>query len=111
MRPAVDVQRSGQLRRFEQEHIVLLVATLVILVVGAIFGLIAYLIVPGRRSVPIWAAVLIGMLSMLLGSLLANVFGVDDTQAIDWIELLIQFALAVAGVALVAGVRSRRHAS
>ena len=88
-----------------------LVATLVILVVGAIFGLIAYLIVPGRRNVPIWAAVLIGMLSMLLGSLLANVFEVGDTQGIDWIELLIQFVLAVAGVALVAGTRSRRHAS
>jgi hypothetical protein len=62
---------------------VILVATLVILVVGAIFGLIAYLIVPG----------------------------VSDTQAIDWIELLIQFVLAVAGVALVAGIRSRRQAS
>ncbi len=86
------------------------VATLVILVVGAVFGLIAYLIV-GRRHVPVWAAVLIGMAAMLLGSLVANAFGVGDTQGIDWIELLIQFALAVFGVALVAGLRSRRHAS
>jgi uncharacterized membrane protein YeaQ/YmgE (transglycosylase-associated protein family) len=85
------------------------VATLVILVVGAVFGLIAYLIVPGRRNVPIWAAILIGMVGMLLGSLLANAFGVGDTQGIDWIELLIQFVLAVVGVALVASLRSRRH--
>jgi uncharacterized membrane protein YeaQ/YmgE (transglycosylase-associated protein family) len=90
---------------------VVAIATLVILVVGAIFGLIAYLIVPGRRNVPIWAAILIGMAGMLLGSLLANVFGVGDTQGIDWIELLIQFVLALAGVALVAGMRSRRQAS
>jgi uncharacterized membrane protein YeaQ/YmgE (transglycosylase-associated protein family) len=90
---------------------VVVVATLVILVVGTVFGLIAYLIVPGRRNVPIWAAILIGMASMLLGSLLANAFGVDDTQGIDWIELLIQFALAVAGVGLVAGLRSHRPAS
>jgi uncharacterized membrane protein YeaQ/YmgE (transglycosylase-associated protein family) len=90
---------------------VVVIATLVILVVGTIFGLIAYLIVPGRGNVPIWAAILIGMIAMVLGSLLANVFGVGDTQGIDWIELLIQFILAVAGVALVAGLRSRRRAS
>ena len=86
----------------------MVIATLVILFVGAVFGLIAYLIVPGRRNVPIWAAVLIGVVGMLLGSLLANVFGVGDTQGIDWIELLVQFVLAVVGVALVAGLRSRR---
>jgi hypothetical protein len=51
------------------------------------------------------------MAGMLLGSLPANVFGVGDTQGIDWIELLIQFVLALAGVALVAGMRSRRQAS
>ena len=89
----------------------MVVATLVILVVGAVFGLIAYLVVPGRRSVPVWAAVLIGMMGMLLGSLLANVFGVGDGEGVDWIELLIQFALAVAGVALAAGVRSRHRVS
>ena len=88
-----------------------IIATLVILAVGAVFGLIAYLIVPGRRNVPIWAAILVGMAAMLLGSLLAKVFGVSDTQGIDWIELLIQFVLAVAGVALVAGLRSRRQVS
>jgi uncharacterized membrane protein YeaQ/YmgE (transglycosylase-associated protein family) len=87
------------------------VATLVILLVGAVFGVIAYLVVPGRRNVPIWAAILLGMVGMLLGSLLANVFGVGDTQGVDWIELLIQFVLAVAGVALVAGVRSRGRTS
>jgi uncharacterized membrane protein YeaQ/YmgE (transglycosylase-associated protein family) len=87
------------------------VATLVILVVGAVFGLVAYLIVPGRRNVPIWAAILVGMAGMLLGSVLANAFGVGNTQGIDWIELLIQFVLAVAGVAVLAGLRSGRHVS
>ena len=84
------------------------IATLLILVVGTIFGLIAYLVIPGRRNVPVWAAILIGMASMVLGSLLANLFGLGDTQGVDWMELLIQLMLAVAGVAIVAGVRSRR---
>jgi uncharacterized membrane protein YeaQ/YmgE (transglycosylase-associated protein family) len=85
------------------------VATLVILVVGAIFGLLAYLVTPRRRNVPIWAAILIGMAAMVLGSLLANLFGVGDNQGVDWIELLIQLVLAIFGVAVVAGLRSRHR--
>lgn len=87
------------------------IATLVILVVGVIFGLLAYLMVPGRRNVPIWAAVLIGMVGMVLGTLLASLFGVNDNEGVDWIELIIQFVLAVIGVAAVAGIRSRRRSS
>ena len=87
----------------------MIVATLVILVVGAIFGVIAYLIVRRRGTVPIWAAVIIGMASMVLGSLLANVFGVGDTEGVDWLELLIQFVLTVTAVGLVAGLRSGRR--
>jgi uncharacterized membrane protein YeaQ/YmgE (transglycosylase-associated protein family) len=87
----------------------IVIATLVILVVGTIFGLLAYLVMPGRRNVPIWAAILIGMLAMVLGSLLANVFGVGDTAGVDWAELLIQLLVAVVGVAIVAGLRSRRQ--
>jgi uncharacterized membrane protein YeaQ/YmgE (transglycosylase-associated protein family) len=91
--------------------VVVIAATLLILVVGTIFGLLAYLVVPGRRNVPIWAAILIGMAGMVLGSLLANLFGVGDTQGIDWIELLIQLVLAVVGVTIVVGLRSRRRVS
>jgi uncharacterized membrane protein YeaQ/YmgE (transglycosylase-associated protein family) len=90
---------------------VVVIATLVILVVGTIFGLIAYLVVPWRRNVPIWAAILISMAGMVLGSLLAAGLGVGDTQGIDWIELLIQLVLAVVGVAVVVGLRSRRRVS
>ena len=91
--------------------LVVIVATLLILVVGTLFGLLAYLVVPGRRNVPIWAAILLGMAAMVLGSLLANLFGVGDTQGVDWMELLLQLALAIAGVTIVTALRSRRRAS
>jgi len=87
------------------------IATLVVLFLGALFGLIAYLLVPGRRNVPIWAAILIGMAAMVIGTLLADLLGAGDSGGVDWIELAIQFALAVAGVAAVAGLRSRRRAA
>ena len=87
----------------------MIVATILILVVGAVFGVLAYLVMPGRRNVPIWAAILIGVVAMVLGSLLANLFGVGDTDGVDWVELLIQLVLAVVGVAAVAGLRRSRH--
>jgi hypothetical protein len=39
----------------------------------------------------------------LIGTFIANALGVGTTRGIDWIELIIQVALAAAGVALVAG--------
>jgi hypothetical protein len=100
-----------------EELTMIVLATVIMLVVGAVFGLIAYLIIPGRRNVPLWAAILIGAAAILigaaampLGSLLAKAVGVNETEGVDWIELLIQFVLAVGGVAALAAVlRPRRQ--
>ena len=46
---------------------------------------------------------MIGIVAALIGSLIASALGVGDTRGIDWIKLIIQVALAAAGVALVAG--------
>jgi hypothetical protein len=43
------------------------------------------------------------IVAALIGSLIASALGVGDTSGIDWIKLIIQVALAAAGVALVAG--------
>jgi Homeodomain-like domain len=52
---------------------------------------------------PIWLTILIGIAAALIGSLIASALGVGETRGIDWIKLIIQVALAAAGVALVAG--------
>ena len=52
---------------------------------------------------PIWLTILIGIVAALIGSLIASALGVGETRGIDWIKLIIQVALAVAGVALAAG--------
>ena len=61
------------------------------------------LVLPGRQDIPIWLTILIGIVAALIGSLIANALGVGSTRGIDWIKLIIQVALAAAGVALVAG--------
>ena len=76
------------------------------IIIGAIIGALGRLVVPGRQAIPIWLTIVIGIVAALIGSLIADALGVGDTGGIDWIELLLQIALAAVGVVLVAG-RSR----
>jgi uncharacterized membrane protein YeaQ/YmgE (transglycosylase-associated protein family) len=73
------------------------------IIVGLIIGALGRLVLPGRQDIPIWLTILIGIAAAIVGTLLATALGVGSTRGIDWIELIIQIALAAAGVALVAG--------
>jgi uncharacterized membrane protein YeaQ/YmgE (transglycosylase-associated protein family) len=73
------------------------------IVVGLIIGALGRLVVPGRQDMSIWLTIAIGIVAALVGSLIASALGVGETRGIDWIKLIIQVALAAAGVALVAG--------
>jgi len=79
------------------------------IIIGAIIGALGRLVVPGRQPIAIWLTILIGIVAALIGSLIADALGVGSTAGIDWIELLLQIALAAVGVMLVAGrYRTRR---
>jgi uncharacterized membrane protein YeaQ/YmgE (transglycosylase-associated protein family) len=79
------------------------------LVVGLVIGALARLVVPGRQDIPIWLTIVIGALGAIVGTALAQVIGVAVTPGIDWIELVLQVAVAAVGVAAVAGVYGRRR--
>ena len=77
------------------------------LIVGLIIGALGRLVVPGKQNIPVWLTMLIGVVAALLGTVIARALGVADTKGVDWIELLIQVALAAVGVAVVVGVTGR----
>jgi uncharacterized membrane protein YeaQ/YmgE (transglycosylase-associated protein family) len=79
------------------------------IIIGLIIGALGRLVVPGKQDIPIWLTILVGIVAALLGS--AIVGSLRDTNGVDWIELVVQVALAAVGVALVAGMRGRRHTS
>ncbi|QMU68018.1 GlsB/YeaQ/YmgE family stress response membrane protein [Streptacidiphilus sp. P02-A3a] len=83
-----------------------------IVIVGAILGFLAKLLLPGKQSIPIWLTVLCGMVGALLGNFLASAIGVRHTSGIDWIRHLLQLvgALVVvaAGASFYPQVKSRR---
>jgi uncharacterized membrane protein YeaQ/YmgE (transglycosylase-associated protein family) len=79
------------------------------IVVGAIIGALARLVLPGRQNIPIWLTIVVGIVAAVIGTFLARAIGISTaTSGIDWLELLVQLVVAVIGVALVAGIYSRR---
>jgi uncharacterized membrane protein YeaQ/YmgE (transglycosylase-associated protein family) len=74
------------------------------LVIGLVIGVLGRLVVPGKQNIPIWLTLLVGIVAALIGTAIAAAIGVAATAGIDWIELIIQVALAAGGVALAAGL-------
>lgn len=79
------------------------------LVIGLIIGLLGKLVAPGKQGIPIWLTIVVGIIAAFLGTWVARIFGVADTAGIDWIEVIIQVAIAAVGVTLAAGVYGRRQ--
>jgi uncharacterized membrane protein YeaQ/YmgE (transglycosylase-associated protein family) len=79
------------------------------IIVGLIIGALGRLVVPGRQRIPIWLTLVIGVVAAILGTVVADAFGVAETRGIDWIELVLQVGFAAVGVAIAGGVHGRRR--
>jgi uncharacterized membrane protein YeaQ/YmgE (transglycosylase-associated protein family) len=69
---------------------------------GAILGVLARFILPGKQNISITVTVIAGMVAAFVGTLIARLFGFHDTRGIDWWERILQLALAVAAVSFAA---------
>ncbi|MFI5808512.1 GlsB/YeaQ/YmgE family stress response membrane protein [Streptomyces sp. NPDC051561] len=78
------------------------------IVIGIVIGVLARLVLPGRQRIGILWTIVVGIVAALIGTAIAAAFGVADTKGIDWIEWLIQIALAVVGVAALDRFKSRQ---
>ena len=85
------------------------IGVLTAIIVGLILGVLGRAIAPGKQAIPLWLTIVVGIVAALVGS--AIVGPMRSTTGFDWVELLVQIALAVAGViaaAAVYGGRTRR---
>ncbi|MEU7813308.1 GlsB/YeaQ/YmgE family stress response membrane protein [Pseudonocardia sp. NPDC049154] len=81
------------------------------IVIGAIIGALARLVLPGKQNIPIWLTIVVGIVAAFVGTFLARAIGIStDTGGIDWLELVVQLVVAVIGVAIVTAAYSRRGA-
>lgn len=80
------------------------------IVIGAIIGGLARLIMPGKQSIPVWLTIVVGIVAALIGTFIARAVGIStDTNGIDWLELLVQLAVAIIAVSVLVGVYSQRN--
>ncbi len=78
------------------------------LFVGVVVGALARLFLPGKQNISIGATIGVGFVAALIGGLIAQAFGVGDTDGIDWIKLAIQVGLAMVGIGFWSGWFFRR---
>lgn len=80
------------------------------ILIGAVVGVLARLILPGRQPIGMLVTILVGIVSAFIGTWLAHALGLPTaTKGVDWIELLVQVVVAVVGVALVSALMGRRR--
>ncbi|MFF3440896.1 GlsB/YeaQ/YmgE family stress response membrane protein [Streptosporangium sp. NPDC002721] len=78
------------------------------IIIGAIIGALARLILPGRQNLSIGLTLIVGIVAALIGSLIAGALGLTNTRGVNWWEHIIQLALAVLGVLLVVQMQARK---
>jgi len=73
---------------------------IVTVILGAIIGALARLVLPGKQNISTLVTVILGILGALIGSwIYTAVSGNSDTKGIDWIALII--GVIVAAVLIV----------
>jgi len=82
------------------------------LVVGAIIGVVARLVMPGRQDIGMLTTVLIGALGGLIGSAVASQFGYHNANGgVAWIPFFIGVGAAIVLIAIYESVVGRRTRS
>lgn len=80
------------------------------LVFGIILGPLGRLVAPGKQRIGVGWTILAGAVAALLGGLLADQFGLSDTEDnIDWLRILIQIVAAAVVVSIVAFWKGRQR--
>jgi uncharacterized membrane protein YeaQ/YmgE (transglycosylase-associated protein family) len=77
------------------------------IVIGVVIGVLGRLVVPGRQHIGMLWTILIGIIAAFIGTGIAAGLDVANTKGVDWIEWLIQIAVAALGVAALSKVKVR----
>ena len=88
-----------------------MVEIIVLIIVGAIIGLLGKFVAPGDKdNIPIWLTLVCGVGGVLLGYVVSEAVGVKDTAGVDWLRWLISIVLSAAlviGASTITGRNSK----
>ena len=79
-----------------------------LIVAGIIIGLLGKFIAPGDRdNTPIWLTILCGIGGVLLGWVIYDAFGGDETNGVDWIRWIVSIVVAAVLVMIASAITGR----
>jgi uncharacterized membrane protein YeaQ/YmgE (transglycosylase-associated protein family) len=78
------------------------------LVIGLVVGGVGGFLLPEGRVRSVWLAIVVGVVSAVIGTVLARALGVARSPGVNWLELAFQLSAAAAGVAGLARVTRQR---
>ena len=79
------------------------------IIFGAVIGVLARLVLPGRQNINLVITVILGVLGALIGYWLAAQIGVCQTRGLDWTRWLISIAVAAVLVVIYGSVTGRKQ--
>jgi len=79
------------------------------IVFGAVIGVLARIVLPGRQNINLIVTVILGVLGALIGYWLWGLIGNGDTVGIDWIRWFISIAAAAILVVIYGSITGRKQ--
>jgi uncharacterized membrane protein YeaQ/YmgE (transglycosylase-associated protein family) len=80
-----------------------------LIVVGAIIGVLARLIVPGKQRISMVMTVVLGIVGAIIGGLIASALGIGEITELNVGGFLLAVVAAVLLVGIYAGVAGRSN--
>jgi uncharacterized membrane protein YeaQ/YmgE (transglycosylase-associated protein family) len=84
-------------------------AIIAAVIVGAIIGALARLVMPGKQDISILMTVILGIIGGLAGSWIWHALGGSDTKGIDWIALIIGIICAAVLIGIYTSITGRKQ--
>ena len=79
------------------------------IVFGAVIGVLARIVLPGRQNINLIVTVILGVLGALIGYWLWGLIGNGDTVGIDWIRWFISIAAAAVLVVIYGSITGKKQ--
>ena len=79
------------------------------IVFGAVIGVLARIVLPGKQNINMIVTVILGVLGALIGYWLAGLLGVSSTGGIDWTRWLISIVVAAVLVVIYGSVTGKKQ--
>jgi len=95
---------AGPLHLNKEHAVEFVTQVIVALALGLIVGGIATVILPGKNRIGFVMTVVVGAIAAFAGHYIAELFGLDSTEGIDWWKLAIQVGLAAIVIFVLSAV-------